>query len=137
MYLPRENGARTKEHRTLRNECPRKSQGVGPAVPSNSLLNFRLSSVYAAGGRVALMRKTFAASRIDHEHKLLANPRGRRFDAYWRRLRPGKENQAVGPSACCRKDGGSAECRSNHSRILHGKRKGANPLRSGNDRQRP
>src|SRR6266403_1791848 len=77
------------------------------------------------------------ASRRNHEDKLLGSASGRRLTACGCRLRPGKENQAVGPSACCRKDGSGAECGSHHSRILDRKRKGPNPLRSGNDGQRP
>src|SRR5258708_38428361 len=64
------------------------------------------------------------AFRRQHEDNSVRSNCGQRFAACGRRVRPGKEDQAVGPSARRRKDGGSPECGSNHSRIFDGKTKG-------------
>src|SRR5712671_3650479 len=108
-----------------------------PRLGTEGMPNAHLSCVYDAGRRLTSMRDSFLASRRNHEDILLGSTCGRRLAACGCRLRPGKENQAVGPTACCRKDGSGAECGSHHSRILDRKRKGPNSLRSGNDRQRP
>src|SRR3989441_9191984 len=97
--------------------------------------NSRSSSVQENRGTLNSTREPFPVSRRNHEDKSSISLCGRRLTACGYRLSTGKEDQAVGPSACRRKDSRSGECRCNHSRIFDRKRKGPNFLRSSNDRK--
>src|SRR5260370_24539837 len=66
------------------------------------------------------------AFRREHEEKPSRCNCGQRITACRNRICPGKENQAFGPSARCRKNSGSAKCRSHHSPIFRRERKGPN-----------